>query len=515
MDCIFLTAFLFVLLNWSESSPLLQDMIMTSDVNKVSGKSFDYIVVGGGTAGCSLAATLSERFSVLLVERGGSPYENPLILNKMYSSFALSQTDMAQSFISRDGIPNLRGRVLGGTSVINGAFYSRASDEYVQRVGWDEQLVEQAYEWVESKIAFKPHELTPWQSVLKFGLLEAGFVPFNGFSLEHIEGTKIGATIYDEYGIRHPSSELLGAGNPRHITVLLNATVKSIIFYKNGNEKTAHGIRFIKSDSITNQIYEAYINQPPDSSPRGDVILSAGALGSPQILMLSGIGPKKHLRNFNIPLVLHLRGVGREIQDNPAIAFQADNIANYQLTESPQVVGVAKDFKFIVEGFIAAKGFNATSTTLASKLAFPQSTGWLKLNNTDPRQNPIVKFNYLSKEKDLDDCAKMVQLLRKVSSTKPVVMFLGNELRTNFTGSMSPDNPRDFCKKNVTTFYHYHGGCTVGSVVNDDYKVYGIKNLRVVDGSTFLESPGTNPMATVLMLGRYQGVKILRNREQY
>ncbi|XP_050237395.1 protein HOTHEAD-like [Mercurialis annua] len=516
MGCFYLTAFLFVLVNLSESSPLI---MMTSDVNEVSGKSFDYIVVGGGTAGCSLAATLSEKFSVLLIERGGSPYDIPLLLHKRYFFFPALQigdrfSSVAQSFVSRDGVPNIRGHVLGGTSVINAGFYSRATDDYVHRVGWDEQLVKQAYEWAESKIAFKLPELAPWQSVFKFGLLEAGVLPFNGFSLEHIEGTKIGATIYDEYGIRHPSSDLLVAGNPKNIMILLNATVKSIIFDGTDNERTARGIRFIKSGSKTDQIYEAYINQRHESSSRGDVILCAGALGSPQILMLSGIGPKKHLQNFNIPLVLHLKGVGRLMQDNPAIFFRGENKTNYRPTEPPQVVGIAEDFKFIVEGIIEPRGFNAAGTLLAIKLAIPQSTGWLKLNNTDPRQNPIVKFNYFSKEKDLENCAKMVQLLRKVSRSKSVVTFLRNELQNNLTGSMSSDSPRNFCKNNVMTFYHYHGGCTVGSVVDKDYKVYGVKNLRVVDGSTFLETPGTNPMATLLMLGRYQGSKILRGREK-
>ncbi|KAL6187697.1 hypothetical protein ACLB2K_039092 [Fragaria x ananassa] len=70
------------------------------------------------------------------------------------------------------------------------------------------------------------------------------------------------------------------------------------------------------------------------------------------------------------------------------------------------------------------------------------------------------------------------------------------------------------CKKNVRTFYHYHGGCTKGSVVDKNYRVYGVMGSRVIDGSTFLESPGTNPMATLLMLGRYQGVKILQDRKE-
>lgn len=213
---------------------------MTSDVEEVSGKSFDYIVVGGGTAGCALAATLSEKFSVLLVERGGSPYGNPLVLDKRYYGFALIETDeytsVAQSFVSKDGVMNQRGRVLGGSSAINFGFYSRASEYFIQKVGLEKELVKDAYEWVESRIVSKP-ELTQWQIVAEFGLLEAGILPYNGFCLEHIEGTKVGATVFDENGMRHTSADLLEAGNPENITVLLNATVKNVIFY-NGKQES-------------------------------------------------------------------------------------------------------------------------------------------------------------------------------------------------------------------------------------------------------------------------------------
>ena len=210
---------------------------MTSDVKVVSGKFFDYIIVGGGTTGCPLAATLSEKFSVLLVERGGSPYENPTILDKSLYGLSLLETDefssVAQSFVSEDGIPNLRGRVLGGSSAINGGFYSRASQDFVRQVDWDEKMVKEAYEWVESRVVFKP-ELTPWQTAAEFSFLEAGVFPCNGYSLEHVLGTKIGASIFDNCGKRHTSADLLVAGNPANITVLLNATVKNVIFRRNG-----------------------------------------------------------------------------------------------------------------------------------------------------------------------------------------------------------------------------------------------------------------------------------------
>ena len=92
---------------------------MTSNVKEVASKSYDYIIMGGGTCGCPLTATLSEKFSVLLIERGGSPYGNPLVIDRRYYGFPLIKTDkymsVAQSFTSEDGIGNVRGRVLGGS----------------------------------------------------------------------------------------------------------------------------------------------------------------------------------------------------------------------------------------------------------------------------------------------------------------------------------------------------------------------------------------------------------------
>jgi hypothetical protein len=212
---------------------------MTSDVKEVAGKSYDYIIVGGGTCGCPLAATLSEKFSVLLIERGGSPYGNPLVIDRRYYGFPLIQKDnihnsVAQRFTSQDGVSNVRGRVLGGSSAINGGFYSRASDEFVEKVGWDKKFVKEAYEWVESKVVFPPFFLTPWQSVAEFSLLETGILPYNGYSLEHVKGTKISGSVFDGFGKRHTSADLLEAGNPKNLTVLVNATVKSIIFHHNG-----------------------------------------------------------------------------------------------------------------------------------------------------------------------------------------------------------------------------------------------------------------------------------------
>ncbi|KAL5981209.1 hypothetical protein ACLOJK_029130 [Asimina triloba] len=496
---------------------------MIQGIEDVLGRTFDYIIVGGGAGGCSLTATLSQRHSVLLVERGGSPYGNPLIEEEKRFGFAFIQTDqftsISQRFVSEDGVGNQRGRVLGGSTAINAGFYGRASRGYINRAGWDPELVREAYEWVESKIVFRPSlrrrpSRTRWQAVAAEGMVEEGIRPFNSFTLEHIVGTKVGGSIFDVRGRRHTAADLLGAGNPEKITVLLNATVQNIIFDDSpgdGKPPKARGIRFIRSNGNPGKFYEVYLNLPKDSSgllSRGEVILCAGALGSPQILLLSGIGPKEHLMQFNITPLVDAREVGQSMQDNPTIrAFL--NYSSHalsknllQLPDPPKVAGIVKGNRILMETTLSYASFNTTiRVSLAVKLAYPISRGSLRLVSVDPRQNPSVKFNYLVKEKDLDECTRMVRLLDRVARSRSVTAFLERR-QSILPTSISKEMLRDFCKQRVATIYHYHGGCLVGSVVDRDYRVMGVEGLRVVDGSTFLDSPGTNPMATVMMLGR-------------
>lgn len=278
------------------------------------------------------------------------------------------------------------------------------------------------------------------------------------------------------------------------------------------NETRAKGIRFIQSNGTLDEIHEAYIKKAHNSNSRGDVILAAGALGSPQLLLLSGIGPKEQLRKFNIPVVHDMKGVGQGMQDNPCIAVLVDSKPQNRLPDPPQIAGITDDFKIIVEASILPLSSNSSRINVAAKIAMPTSKGVLELDNTDPRLNPSVRFNYLASDNDMEECVKMTKLLGRIARSKSIAFFLG-ESKQEKLASFGVDL-RNFCKKNVRTIYHYHGGCLVGSVVDEHYKVYGIKGLRILDGSTFSESPGTNPMATLLMLGRYQGLKILGERKE-
>ena len=201
---------------------------------------YDYIVVGGGTAGCPLAATLSEKHSVLVLERGNAPKSHPNVLNVAGFFANLMEEDSgdtpAQRFTSEDGVANVRGRVLGGTSMINAGFFSRADPAYFGSnpgTEWDMEAVEKAYHWVEESLVTRPEGLAVWQSAVREALLEAGVGPDNGFSLDHKIGTKFSGSTFEKLGRRHGAVELLNKGNFRNLRVAIQATVEKIIFSTN------------------------------------------------------------------------------------------------------------------------------------------------------------------------------------------------------------------------------------------------------------------------------------------
>lgn len=153
---------------------------------------------------------------------------------------------------------------------------------------------------------------------------------------------------------------------------------------------------------------------------------------------------------------------------------------------------------------------------ILEKVLGPISTGHLSLRTKNPNDNPSVTFNYFKEPQDLQRCVDGLKVIETVIESKAFSSFryeyLSLPMLLNMTAS-APINllPKhanvsvsleQFCKDTVLTIWHYHGGCQVGKVVDSDYRVIGVESLRVIDGSTFRYSPGTNPQATVMMLGR-------------
>ncbi|CAN6995401.1 unnamed protein product [Brassica oleracea var. botrytis] len=532
---------------------------------------YDYIIIGGGTSGCALAATLSQNATVLVLERGGSPYENPTATDIQNFATTLSNTSpksWSQLFVSEDGVYNTRARVLGGGSVLNAGFYTRAGDDYVKEAEWKSDEVEAAYEWVENKIAFEP-PVMGWQTALKDGLLEAGEFPYNGFTYNHTYGTKIGGTIFDNVGQRHTAANLMEYANSDTVAVYLHATVHKILFTTKGRPRPkAYGVIFQDENGVLHKAELA-------KNAMNEVILSAGAIGSPQLLMLSGVGPMAHLAAHGIkPVVLDHPMVGQGMADNPMNAIfipsptpvevsliQAvgitkfdsyiegasgvifsyswtrnyfDGVLNYlnEIQTSRTTTSTPLSTQSITDFFKSIDPlFNATTQAgvILQKVAGPVSRGHLELRNTNPYDNPSVRFNYYQEPEDLKKCVEGITTIIKVINSKAFSKFKYPEatipglldLILNVPTNLRPRhvtsvfNLKQFCIDTVMTIWHYHGGCQIGRVVDKNYKVLGIDGLRVIDGSTFLKSPGTNPQATVMMLGRYMGQKILKEREAF
>nr|GEV31056.1 protein HOTHEAD-like [Tanacetum cinerariifolium] len=207
----------------------------------------------------------------------------------------LSDTSASQYFVSNDGVYNSRARVLGGGTSINAGFYTRASASYVKRVGWDAKLVNESYPWVEKQVVHEPI-FEPWQRAVHDGLLDVGVSPDNGFTYDHLYGTKVGGTIFDRFGRRHTAAELLASANPKNIDVLIHARAQKIVFDTTGKKPRAVGVVFKDENGAQ---HEAFISKRQGS----EVIVTCGAIGSPQLLLLSGIGPKADLEKLNIPVV--------------------------------------------------------------------------------------------------------------------------------------------------------------------------------------------------------------------
>ncbi|GLJ35390.1 hypothetical protein SUGI_0711790 [Cryptomeria japonica] len=489
---------------------------MTVDAEKAAARTYDYIVVGGGTAGCPLAATLSRQYSVLVLERGDSPYEIRDVED--FRGAPTSNPNVAQPFVSEDGMQSVRARVLGGGSAINSGVYSRASTEYIRKMKWGEKLVNESYEWVEQLNAFQQYKLFTWSSAFKDGLLEAGVHPYNGHTFDHLDGTKISGSIFDDNGKRHTAADLLQYANPENIVVLLNATASRILFNLKSGKPKASGVEFRSNND--GLIYQISLNQ---LSTKSEVILSAGTIGSTQLLLLSGIGPKKQLKEMNITVLLDAPSVGKGVQDNPSASFLIDS--SIPLEDSfAQVVGILNNSQHYIEGGSFIQQNNATNTQyvglLMIKLAFPLSRGDLWLKSRDPQDNPFVRYNYYSHSLDLKKCVFGMKVMINLSMSSSIQEYAfidsGNAKTLRFLGIALPKNQSNddalakLCKDSLTSFNHYHGGCQAGLVVDKKYLVKGVDSLRVVDGSTYKNTPGTNPQATTMMLGRYMGIHILQ-----
>ncbi|KAK4349755.1 hypothetical protein RND71_029068 [Anisodus tanguticus] len=401
---------------------------------------YDYIVVGGGTAGCPLAATLSEKYKILLLERGGVPYGRPSLMTQ--EGFLTSLTDIddfespAQAFTSEDGVPNARGRILGGSSAINAGFYSRADQDFI--------------------------------------LVEAGIDPFNGFSLDHVIGIKIAVYASVERILLAPNS-----------AYSLSKQAAIGVIFRDQSGRYHHAMPYLSTWGIVVAHHLPYVGKFLFDNPRNGISIVPPMPPEHSLIQVVGITNS---------------GAYLEAASNVIPFASPANSVFIRTSPSPVYLTVA---------------------TLMEKIVGPVSSG-LRLASTDVRLNPIVQFNYFSNTGDVERCVNGTRKIADVLRTRTMEIFKfdqwfgGRDFR--YVGPALPVDEsndelmREFCHQTVNTIWHYHGGCVVGKVVDQNLRVLGIEGLRVVDGSIFTVSPRTNPQATLLMLGRYVGMVMLREK---
>jgi len=532
-------------------------------------KQFDYIIVGAGSAGCVLANRLTEsgENEVLLLEIGGSD-KNILIQMPTALSYPMNTEKFCWQFYSEPE-PYLdnrkmhcpRGKVMGGSSSINGMVYVRGhARDYDQ---WEEEGVA-GWSYKDCLPYFKRSEswqggeddyrggsgpvatcggnnmkLNPlYQAFIDAGY-EAGYPKTDDYNGEQQEG--FGAMhMTIKQGIRASASHayINQAKNRLNLTIVQGVLVQKVLL----KGKTAIGVEY----KINNQIKTVNANK--------EVILSAGSVGSPQLLQLSGIGSADVLKSACVELQHELSGVGENLQDHLEIYFQYHckkpitlnsklNYLSKALIGARWLLfksGLGATNHFESCGFIRSrKGIewpNIQYHFLPAAMRYdgkasmdghgyqvhagvnsPTSRGSIKINSPDPEAKPIILFNYLKSEQDRQDWRDCIRLTREILNQPALDDFRGEEANPGL--EINTDDEIDaWVRANVESAYHPSCTCKMGSkndpmaVVNNKGQVNGIDKLRVVDSSIFPTITNGNLNGPTIMAAEKMADAILGNK---
>lgn len=516
-------------------------------------KTYDYVIVGGGSAGCVLANRLSadSRIRVLLLEAGGrdaSPLIHapggllPIMLSGAYS---WRYQSAPQAHLDGRVLYVPRGKVLGGSSSTNGMVYCRGAaadfDRWAQlgNRGWSYADVLPYFKRAETHAlgegefhggsgplrVSRPGVRHPLAKAFVDAGLQAGF-PYND-DTNGADREGFGPTDITAWGGRRSSTAvayLRPARRRPNLTVVTGAHATRVLF----DGRRAVGVEYLRAGrSLT-------------VSAQCDVILSAGALQSPQLLMLSGVGDPEDLTAHGIAVVQDLKGVGRHLQDHLAVSVKytasqpvsmfkyfspargAVALAQYCLTRTgplanPGMEAVAfvksraerldPDLKlhFVMALYrsngremIAEHGFAAHINVTT-----PESVGALRLASADPTAAPVIDHNYLSNPEDLRTLREGVRIARTVFAQSAFDAYRGEELEPG-PGVVTDDQIDAFIRQRAEADYHTVGTCRMGpdpmAVVDDQLRVHGLQGLRVVDASVMPRLVGGNTnMATIMV----------------
>ena len=526
---------------------------------------YDFIVIGAGSAGCAVAARLSADpgCRVLLLEAGPRD-TNPWIHIPVgyFKTMHNPHTDWCLRTEPDPGIAGRsiawpRGRVLGGSSSINGLLYVRGQAEDYDHwrqlgcIGWsyedvlpyfrraeNQQRGADEFHGVGGPLAVSDIRVRRDICDAYIEAAEKNGIPstedFNGarqegagyFQLTSRNGWRCSAAV----------AYLRPARGRANLTVVTDALTQKIVL----EGRRASGVIYRVGDVVHTAHAE------------GEVVLCAGAIHSPHLLALSGIGPAAELAEAGIPVVHHLPGVGQNLQDhlqarltyastrktlndevnNPLLKLRIGlEFALFQ--RGPMSMGASQvgifarvdpaaatpDVQFHIQPLSAdepGKGLHKYSAFTASVCQLrPESRGRLVTMSTDPQRAPAIHPNYLASEKDCAVTIAGIRLARRLAETQPLSDFVKMELQPG-ADLQSDDELLDFARHHATTIYHPAGTCKMGTdpmaVVDAQLRVLGIDRLRVADASIMPTLVSGNTNAPTIMIGEKVADMILADR---
>ncbi|MGY1753736.1 GMC family oxidoreductase [Blastococcus sp. SYSU D01042] len=514
----------------------------------VAAPGYDVVVVGAGSAGAALAGRLSEdpSLQVLLLEAGGSDrvleVQIPAALYKVWRT----RRDWNYATDEQPGLGGRRlfwprGKVLGGSSSINAMIYIRGAradyDEWARLTGdeaWSyehvlplfrrmEDNARGADEWhgvggpLRVEDLRSPH---PWTTAVVESAVAAGYPrndDFNGATQEGVGQYQV----TQRRGRRWSAADayLHPAADRPNLTVLTGALATRVLV--SGGRAT--GVEYRRNGSL-------------HTARAAEVVLSGGAVNSPQLLMLSGIGPADHLREVGVDVVHDLPGVGAGLQDHPLVPvvfdvrsgaslFRAESPSGYaqwfgarrgpltsNLAEAglftrstPELAEPDLQFHFLPVKFWkqAEVDPDVDAFTAAAVLVDVHSRGSVRLRSADPTWAPSIDAGYLTDERDLDALVCGVEKAREIASVGPLADVLAGEWSPG-AGAQGRDALRAKVRETLESLYHPVSSCRMGTddlaVVDPTLRVHGIEGLRVVDASVMPTLVRGNTNAPTIMI---------------
>jgi choline dehydrogenase len=516
---------------------------------------FDYVIVGGGSAGCVVAARLAEDpgTQVLLLEAGpdASAVDEvrvPAAYGRLFrSQYDWNYVTLPQERADVRPIYWPRGKVLGGSSAIGAMIYTRGNpDDYdawrstYGCAGWgyhdlfpyfrraeDNSRGMSAYHGTGGPLPVQDlrHKSEHAQLFIEAAVRRGALAndDFNGAQQEGVGFYQV--TQRD--GVRCSVADAYLAGKPENLTVLTNALVTGLV------------IEGGRAAGVT------YRCQGKDETARAtaEVILAAGAIATPQLLMLSGIGPADHLREHGIYVIADVPAVGANLMDHPAVpvlwstpgvkglweSTRNRDFARWRIThKGPLTSNIAEAGGFArsdprlsapdLQWHVLPVAFREQgladparrAMTVLVTLVDVASRGRLKLASRDPRHRPLIDPDYLSDVRDLNALAIGVRMARDYGTAAPLSKICEQEL-TPGDAIHTDHEMRDFIRRAVVSGYHPAGTCAMGgdvarsasgydSVVDLQLRVRGLAGLRIVDASVMPTLPRGDANAAVVAI---------------